>query len=217
MGQEARDSILARLKTALRTRGAKDAVDRLDLITCALTTEMDAAAFYAWVMRYCREYDLDPDWVFDGKGRDAPPDCPVAMTPVFAMSSTHPRTGRWLLREIERIALAPRIVGPSRFVIRMDSPALEPRIRKGAYLVVDTRRDAVDGTDAALPTREETVPFAMDIQGKGLVVRMLPYGQGADRKIAGKDDSLAVEDVVTGDIAGHARIVGRVVWVAQTL
>jgi len=217
MGQQARDAILARLKTALCARGANDGANRLDLLTSALTADMDAAAFGSWIMRHCREYDLDPDWIFQGKGRDAPPDCPVAMTPVFAMAVTHPRTGHWQLREIERIALAPRIVGPSRFVIRMDSPALEPRIHKGAYLVVETCQDARDRPQAAAPqTQGKTAPFALDILGKGLVVRMLPYGGGDDGETTGEDSGIPLEEAVIGD-TGHARIVGRVVWVAQAL
>ena len=216
MEQDARNAIFLRLREALLARGAKDAARRLDIVRSVLDTQ-DDAALNSLALRHCREFDLDPAWILHGQGEPAVPETPVAWAPVFAMSATHPRTGRWQLREIERIALAPSILSPSRFVTRMDSPALEPCIHKGAYLVVDTAQDTIGPPNVAPQAADAaTVPFAMDIQGQGLVVRMLPSRRNpAQAQPAACDTGEAGAGYVRD--GEHARIVGRVVWVAQTL
>ena len=219
MEQEARNAVLTRLKAALLVKEATGAADLLDRMTDALLSEDDDDGLRAMVQRHCRQYDLDAAWILQGGACDVPPDCPAALTPVFAMAATHPRTGRWQLHEIERIALVPRILGPGRFVVRMDSPALEPRIRKGAYLVVDTTQDALPAKNADTPESGDspTAPFAMDIRGKGLVVRMLPDVRSPGRIDPDAPDAAKCRAcAIVGDV-GHARIVGRVVWVAQEL
>lgn len=215
MGQDARNAILIRLKAALLAKGAADAAKRLDIVRSLLATQ-DDAAIRSLARRHCREYALNPAWILEGRERETAllPDAATTWAPVFAMAATHPGTGRWQLREIERIALAPFMLGPSRFVIRMDSAALEPRIRRGAYLVVDTAEDAGAARNDAAErgVSEPTAPFAMDIRGKGLVVCMLPDGQGELAALRQKE----VEGVLSGE-AVPTRIVGRVVWVAQSL
>lgn len=216
MEKDARNAIFLRLRAALLARDAKDAASRLEIVRSVLDAN-DDAALNSLAMRHCREFDLDPAWILHGQGEDASVQTPVAWAPVFAMSATHPRTGRWQLREIERIALAPSILSPSRFVTRMDSPALEPCIHKGAYLVVDTAQDTIAPANAAPQTTEaSTAPFAMDIQGQGLVVRMLPYrcSPPQAQPAAGDAEKAGTARVRDGE---HARIVGRVVWVAQSL
>ena len=212
MGQDRPNTILIRLKAALLLAGATNAAARLDAARPILAQGNDDG-IQSLALRHCREYGLDPAWILGGQEQAAAPPGPCAtLTPVFAMSATHPVTGRWQLREIERIALAPPLLGPSRFVIRMDSRALEPRIRQGAYLVVDTDQDAASGTGEDVLA----APFAMDIQGEGLVVRLLRYDSRMDRLELSALDHRTPSLTLSRD-AEQCRVVGRVVWVAQML
>ncbi|WP_300160614.1 S24 family peptidase [Solidesulfovibrio sp.] len=167
-------------------------------------------------MRHCREYGIDPRIIL---GEDVLSHTParIVMMPVFAMDVVHPRTGRWGLREIERIALLSRLLGPTRFLTRMEGRALEPRIRHGAYLMVDTAQDlppAKSPDDASAD--EAGVPFALDIPGEGLVVRLTRYIDGRDSfELAALDRAVPTFVVPRGE--DGCRIVGRVVWVAQEL
>jgi len=209
MGQDNRQMLFTRLGQALAVSGAYEAAKRLKLLQTFVDMYEDEA-IGSLILRHCREYGIDPDWVFTGRGCVETAVISSAMTPVFAMSSVHPETGRWQLVEIERIALAPQILSPARFVTRMESRSLEPRIREGAYLVVDTAQDQVPEDEEGL------VPFAVDLVGEGLVVRMAHYDRHANRV---KLTSLApgVPPVVVPCDAPEHRVVGRVVWVAQTL
>lgn len=136
------------------------------------------------------------------------------------MASIHPRTGRWRLAEVERIALAPSLLSPTRFVTRMDSRALEPRIRLGAYLIVDTAQELVPATSVApttaMPPTEEASVFAVDLHGEGLVVRLARYVSALNRLELLALERKAPTLVVPGDDP-DCRVVGRVVWVAQDL
>jgi hypothetical protein len=166
-------------------------------------------------LRHCREYGIDPRIIL---GEDVLGHAPArtVMTSVFAMDAVHPRTGRWRLREIERIALPSRLLGPTRFLTRMEGHALEPRIRQGAYLLVDTSQDLPPARSHDASDLETGVLFALDILGEGLVVRLTRYDDTRDSfELAALDGAVPPMAVPRGEEGG--RIVGRVVWVAQEL
>lgn len=210
MEQHAQHPLLTRLHAALEAKGENKAAQRL-LLAAGYYTEDDTEGLVSLVMRHCREYGIDPREVLG----DGAPQCPpgIVMTPVFTMAATHPRTGRWRLAEIERIALSPRLLGPTRFVTRMDERALEPRIRQGAYLVVDTAQEL---PPAGIRAEEQGVPFALDLSGEGLVVRLTCYDHSRDCFELAALDSAQPPRTVPRETAG-CRVVGRVVWVAQEL
>lgn len=213
MGQDARHSLLARLKRALEAKGAVNAARRLEL-AARYYPEEDQAGLTSLVVRHCREYGLPLEDILPGSG-DMHTDAGVAVTPVFAMGSTYPDTGTWRLTEIERIALSSRLLGPTRFVTRMDSRALEPRIHLGAYLVVDTAQEAPPVKSAQrLPPEAEGVPFALDLAGEGLVVRLTRYDAANDAwELASLDRAVPPMRIARG--TDGCRLIGRVVWVAQ--
>ena len=209
MEQERGFEIIERLLQALKAHGAHAAAKRLAWAQ-PLVAEGDATALHSLALRHCREYALDADWVLLGRGRpeDAAP--LPELTPVFAMSSVNPDTGRWQRREIERIALSPDLLAPGRFVSRMEERCLEPRIVQGAYLVIDTK-------DAHVPRdRESPSAFAVDLRGEGLVVRLARHDRSNSRL---EWYGLAADcpSFFTPPKDQEKRLVGRVVWVAQPL
>ncbi len=210
MEQYAHPPLLARLQLALEAKGENKAAQRL-LVATGYYANDDEAGITSLVMRHCREYGIDPREVLG----DGAPQCTsrTVMTPVFTMAATHPRTGRWRLAEIERIALSARLLGPTRFVTRMDDRALEPRIRQGAYLVVDTAQEL---PPSGVRAGEQGVPFALDLSGEGLVVRLTCYDRCRDCFELAALDSAQPPRTVPRETAG-CRVVGRVVWVAQEL
>lgn len=197
--------ILVRLGHALATKGAIETARGLASDQGRLH-EHDHQSVQNMAERYCREYELDRDWILHGAN-----DRKLAqLTPVFAMQSVSRTSGRWRFEEIERIALAPTILGPSRFVTRMESRALEPQIREGAYVVVDTEQNQVPiDSDGPMP------PFAVDIHGEGLVIRMARMRENDLVELRSLDTNQPA--IVVPLTASESRIVGRVVWVAQNL
>jgi len=209
MEQEYGLDIIERLVQALRAHGAHRAAKRLAFARTVLA-EGSACALRSLVLRHCREYDLDAEYVLLGRGRPEDPAPSPEMSPVFAMSSVAPDTGRWQRREIERIALSSEILSPGRFVSRMEERCLEPRILQGAYLVIDT--------EAAEVPKERQCPaaFAVDLRGEGLLVRLAWHDRQANRlELFGLTPEC--QPLFTAPDDPESRVVGRVVWVAQPL
>jgi len=209
MEQEHGLDIIERLARALTAHGAHAAAKRLAWAH-PLLAQGDGAALRSLALRHCREYALDADWVLLGRGRPEN-DAPLPeLTPVYAMSSVNPDTGRWQRREIERIALSPDILSPGRFVSRMEERCLEPRIFQGAYLVIDT------GDGSVPEDRESQAAFALDMRGEGLVVRLARRDRTVDRlELFGLTPDCP--PLFTPPDNPETRVLGRVVWVAQPL
>jgi hypothetical protein len=209
MVHEARHRILTRLASALATIGAVDAIRRLELLTPSLL-DQDVERLESLVKWHCCEFCLDSAWILTGqRGMSDDPVVPER-TPVFAMFSVHPRNGRWRRKEVEHIALPPEVLARTRFVTRMESRVLEPRIRQGAYLVVDTDLDAIPETS------DPDAVFAVDVLGEGLVVRLARYDRNAGRlELTGLEPGVPPCSIPYG--APDSRVIGRVVWVAQML
>ncbi|OLN31138.1 putative DNA-binding protein [Desulfovibrio sp. DV] len=207
MGQAGESRIIKRLGQALTAQGAYAAARRLADVQPLLQFH-DDDAIRSLALRHCREYSLDPAWVLLGRGN--PPASPPELTPVFAMSRIHPASGRWQIAEIERIALAPGILASGRFVTRMEGTALEPRIRHGAYLVVDTRDDQVP------EACDKPALFAVAMRGEGLVVRLAHWDKEAGRVVLSDLSPQSLPFFVPRD-GVESRVVGRVVWVAQSV
>ncbi len=209
MEQERGLEIIERLVRALTAHGAHAAAKRLAWAH-PLLTQGDDAARRSLALRHCREYALDADWVLLGRGRPENAAPLPALTPVFAMSSVNPDTGRWQRREIERIAFSSDILSPGRFVSRMEERCLEPRILQGAYMVIDADDDSVP------EDRESQAAFAVDMRGEGLVVRLARHDRDASLlELFGLTPDCPPFFTPPGD--SESLLVGRVVWVAQPL
>ncbi|MHC1789082.1 S24 family peptidase [Solidesulfovibrio sp.] len=209
MTQDSGSAIVLRLAQALTARGAHDAARQLACAHPPIDTANEAEV-RSLALQHCREHALDPDWVLLGLGRPENPPPKAELTPVFAMNSVHPTTGRWQWREIERIALSPTILSPGRFVSRMEQRCLEPHIRHGAYLVIDTTRSRVP------EDREKQEAFAVDVRDEGLVVRLTWLERSAGRLVL---EGLAPSfpPLYAPWKSPECRVVGRVAWVAQPL
>jgi hypothetical protein len=154
------------------------------------------------------------DTAQDGKrGSDADnfplPSEPV-LTPVFAMSPIDPRTGRWRIEEIERIALPSQVAASSRFVARMEESVMEPQVRQGAYLVIDMAQDRLpeEGSARAL--------YAVSLRGEGLVVRLAHWDVPGRRMVLSDLRPGGLPLYVAADSPDSA-LIGRVAYIAQPL
>ncbi len=140
----------------------------------------------------------------------------AAAVPVFSLSATDSRTGRWVPTEVERIVLPSALLAPTRFVTRMDSRALEPSIRLGAYLVVDMAQTKVPATATPGIPPASLAPFAVEVSGEGLVVRLVRHDPLRDRlELVALDSRTPALSVSCGNHG--CQVVGRVVWTVQNL
>lgn len=130
--------------------------------------------------------------------------------PVFAMDATDAQTGRWRIRETERIALPADLVSPARFVVRMKDDALEPQVRRGAYLLIDT-----SGNHVPPPGGCEGL-YAVSWPGHGLLIRPISF-DASRRRLALADKRPARTPFRLNADGPDEHVVGRVVWIIQPL
>lgn len=218
MGHDTANSIHQRLRQALVARGtadeAGDEADRRELATLR-----DESALREWVLRHHARLGFDPVWVLTGVDRSPghPEPQGDGLSPVYAAGSVDPRTGHWRRHVREHVSLPPTVVRPGRFVVRMESRAMEPRLRLGAYLVVDANQDAVPAllADQDPATVAQGPVFAVDVPGEGLVVRLARRDERLDRLVLTGLAPAGTPFFLSS--LSDCRILGRVVWVAQTL
>lgn len=178
----------------------------------------DENALRDWVLRHHVRYGLDPAWILTGSGQAPFPqqDNLPPSVPVFSMTSIDQRTGRWSPLIRERIVLPPSLLSPSRFVVRQEDRSMEPRLRLGAYLVVETEHVTVPVRQAAETAPGQGDLFAVDLVGEGLVIRLARRDVQTDSlrltALAPTTPPLRLPLAETGH-----RLLGRVVWVAQLL
>ena len=149
------------------------------------------------------------------RGADAPCSPPLGgdgalFMPVFAMDATDAQTGRWRIREIERIALPAALVSPARFVVRMKDDALEPQVRRGAYLLID-----MSGNHAP-PLGEGEGLYAVSWPGRGLLIRQADF-EASRSRLALADMRPEKMSLRLNADGPDAHVVGRVVWIIQPL
>ena len=181
--------------------------------------QYDETALRDWVLRHYGQYAIDPVWVLTGHGQ--PPDvgalADITETPVFALAPIDPGNGHWAPRPIETIRLAPELLGSSRFVVKMDNRAMEPRIRQGAYLVVDADDVAIPRNPLeTAPSPESAKVFAVAVTGEGLLVRLVVHDPNRNRLVLTSLDP-DYPPLFIPQPNADSRVVGRVVWLAQNL
>lgn len=146
--------------------------------------DANEASIREWVLRHHARYGLDPIWILTGigPGPDGTRPQPQPVTPVYAMSAVDPRSGDWRPEVVDRIRLGPELIGQGQFVIRMEDRSMEPRIRCGAYLIVDPGQVRLpEKPTAPRPVRPDGHIFALNMPGEGLVVRLTQVEKTTER------------------------------------
>ena len=125
---------------------------------------------------------------------------------VFAMGQTDPVNGTWTQSPLEIIPIGIHLDRPGLLVVRMDNASMEPIIRRGAYVGIDSH-------DRAL---RNGLIYALDIAEEGLNLRRFMRGQGDDGfTMLAENPSLPAQRC-PADASGLT-IIGKVVWVIQEI
>lgn len=187
-----------------------------------------------WYMKLFDKFGINPDWLKKGVGprflRPNPDDyipaeasgglsmeepAPYGSTSM-ACSRVLPVYGCQchyeedqdppLLDEVGRIALPPHFAGKNIVVLRMDSDAFYPFVRKGAYLGIDK--------SANHPISGEV--FAVFMPHEGLVLKRLFLDSAQGCFLLRSDNPNHLESRISA-AACAKRLLGRVTWVLQML
>lgn len=218
------DETFERIKLATRTRTQIELANVLNIRQSSISDAKRRNSIPSdWCIKLFERYGLNPDWIKKGQGpmylkteagylkadvEEAPAakeentpyanaNTKNALVSVFSMLA-------WdggALKTLDKIALPLTLTGPSIVTFRLDSTSMEPLLRKGAYIGVDTsQRQIVSGE---------------------LYAVVLPHGGIAVSHVfpcsAGRNFSLKVENPQHPEMTMPAEtfdenVVGRVVW-----
>lgn len=216
----------ARIQAATKTRTQTEIAHLLGIKQSSISDAKKKNTIPdGWLLTLYRACGLEPDWILYGQEPVSrredftlPPGvCGVresateyTATPsratVYAMARTDPDTGNWLREGLESIPLIESLSRPHLLVVKMDNAAMEPVIRRGAYV-------GIDCDDVRMRSGEI---YALDFPGEGLIIKRLA------RDLEGRRLSLLADN--PAHQAQHLpledpgiRPVGRAVWVIQEI
>lgn len=220
------DEIFERIKLATRTRTQIELANVLDIRQSSISDAKRRNSVPSdWCMKLFERFGLNPDWIKKGTGPmylrtetgyapvDAgeslsvreesalysDPNAKSQIVSIFSMQSlAHQGDGPAV---VGKISIPLSFAGPGIKVFLLDSTSMEPLIRKGAYLGVDTARKQIVSGEL----------YTVMLPHEGVAVkRIFPSGAG-DEFFLRVENPQHPEITVPAAKLGDA-ILGRVVW-----
>lgn len=226
------DEVFDRIKSATNTRTQVELAEVLDIRQSSISDAKRRNSVPAdWYMKLFEQFGLNPDWLKRGSGPmflrtehgyapvDAPPPLRVCEDPakyggmdaknvVVPVYSTHnvPEGGITLASPVGRLAVPQSFADKGLAVIRVDNSGMEPYIRRGAYVGIDTGAHTVSSGEM----------YGVNLPYEGLVLKR-GFVDAQNGKLVLRSDNPAHPEF-TLPLEGHDRyIAGRVVWVLQRI
>jgi len=179
-----------------------------------------------WFLKLYRSHGLNPNWLSDGQEpvylnasrgtvsadnllRETPASYGrtnargrVVQVSTMAGDSANPKT--WTPQAVEDLSIPESFHRPELIVVRVDSASMEPLIRRGAFVGIDTaQRQHPDGELCAV-----------HFPHQGLLIRRV-YFQNGQFVLRAEEKEHA--DLLVPATEMAARTLGQVVWVIQNL
>ncbi|MYL82152.1 phage repressor protein [Desulfovibrio aerotolerans] len=178
----------------------------------------------SWLIKLYQVYNLNPSWILDG---DTPQFLGEQRTgafqvkepaeaygrkpkhyqmPVCTMALPEDAQGPWQEQPVESLTVPEQFHRPGLVVVRMDESDMEPVIHRGAYVGIDKDRRTI--RSGAL--------YALDMPMEGLVIKKIVHDSENGRLILRSENTDFADQTLPADGSAE-RIVGRVIWVIQSV
>jgi len=217
------EDVYARIQAATRTRTQTEIAEILGIKQSSISDAKKKNTIPAgWLVTLNLQLGLEPLWILTGQEpmsrRDGatPADgiresamgyaAPPSRVTVHAMARTDPETGHWLREGLETIPLLESLRRPNLLVVKMDNASMEPIIRRGAYV-------GLDSDDVRLRSGEI---YGLDIPGEGLVIKRVVRDLEKQRLAILADNPTHQGQYLPLDNPGVTPI-GKAVWVIQDI
>ena len=225
--------VFERIKQATSTRTQVELAEVLDIRQSSISDAKRRNSVPSdWYMKLFEKYGLNPDWLkhgtrpmylksetgyepHDGPAADkvmedvsfyAEPESKGRTVTVFSMQGEEEGQKGWKPRKVAKLNIPLSLAKPSIMVVRVDSSAMEPLLRRGAYVGVDTDHKTVLSGEL----------FAVYVPFEGLSVKRV-FLDDVNRRFILRTESPGHPEQYL-PVGEHAeRIIGRVVWVLQEL
>lgn len=227
------DEIFERIKLATNTRTQVELAEVLDIRQSSISDAKRRNSVPSdWYMKLFEQFGLNPDWLKKGnnpmylrtdKGY-SPVDAPTAVYPVcediskysgpdakntivtIHSTQTAPEGDDISGPVLGRLNIPQSFASPGLYVVRIDAAGMEPYIRKGAYVGIDTALRNVSSGEL----------YAVRLPYEGLVLKRAYIDAQNNCLILRSEDATHPE--MSLPLEGHeSHIVGRLVWVLQRL
>lgn len=180
-----------------------------------------------WYLSLIRKLSINPEWIDTGFGAKylAPSAAlnegsahlhePQAVyggqeapqyVPVYSMSGEAAHDGSWNKVVVQQLCISPEFNIPSLMVVKMEGTSMEPFLRAGAYVGLDTEKRSVLSGEV----------YAVQIPFGGLVLRRV-YLNAESEKIILKADNAGYADQELSFQNHQGNIIGRLAWVMQAV
>ncbi len=224
------DEIFDRIKLATNTKTQMELADVLDIRQSSISDAKRRNSVPAdWYMKLFSRFGLNPDWLKNAVGPMylrteqgyAPVDMPAgghlfedaaqygepdAKSAVVSVYSTLPVADGSPRQSIGKLNIPMSYSHPGLHVVRIDSSSMEPCLRKGAFVGLDTtQRHVVSGE-----------LYGVDLPYEGLSIKNVYLDAQNSRIILRSHNAAHPETELP--LEGHDKhIAGRVTWVLQRL
>lgn len=224
------DEIFERIKLATNTRTQVELAEVLDIRQSSISDAKRRNSVPAdWFMKLFEQFGLNPDWLKKGNGPmylrteqgylpvDAPsglredinryssPDSKNAIVTVYSTQAL-PEGPDTPGQAIGKLNIPQSYAEPGLLVIRVDSTGMEPNIRKGAYVGIDTKQQNISSGEL----------YGVRLPYEGLVLKRA-YIDMQNKTLTLRSENPAHPEVFL-PLEGHeAHIVGRVSWILQRM
>lgn len=212
-----------------KSTGARTQVDLANILGIRQSSISDAKRRQSvpaeWLLKLYRTHGLNPDWILEGVDPQylkevvsAPKGLNETMAvyslsrprfrtlQVYSMTEYPDRQGYSHVAPIEAITVPEHFYRPALMVVKMDSTAMEPLIRRGAYVGIDRdQRQILSGEI-----------YAVAVPPEGLAVKRVSHDTESSRLML-KSENPVHHDQTLSMEAFQESIVGRAIWVIQEI
>lgn len=222
------DNVLERIKKAT---GARTQVELASILSIRQSSISDAKRRNSvpadWYLKLYRSHGLNPDWLSDGiepmylkpgmaessanfQGV-AEASAAYGKTPsrsrvvnVSSMAGLVTDQGGWQPDFVSQLSVPETLHKPAILVVRVDGAGMEPLIRRGAYVGLDSDRTRVRSGEI----------YGIYVPHEGLVLKRVFFDADNDRFLLRSENPEHPEQSVPTS-AAEDKIIGRVVWLLQ--
>jgi len=228
------DDVFERIKLAINTRTQVQLAEVLDIRQSSISDAKRRDSVPAeWYLKLFKKFGLNPDWLEEGIGpwylknkhgeyvsSDGPqqegvkvayadysgPDNKGTLVTVHSMQIEGDEPDKWAPLPLGKLSIPQSFAKPSIQVLKMSASSMEPIIRRGSYVGIDTALQHVESGEI----------YAIYIPFEGLSLKRIFHDPENSRFVLRSENPQHPEQYLPVDKRGE-RIYGRAVWILQEL
>lgn len=227
------DEVFERIKLSTHTRTQVELAEVLDIRQSSISDAKRRNSVPSdWYMKLFEKFGLNPDWlkkgvgpmylrteqgyeplegpvagrVFEDSAKFGDPDARNAVVTIHSMQCETGDNGERLLKGVGKLSIPQSFAGTHIQVLRVETSGMEPLIRKGAYVGLDSSQKNILSGEI----------YGVFVPYEGISLKRLFLDAANNRFVMRSENQSHPEQYLPVDKRTDS-IMGRVAWVLQTL